>query len=406
MGNLFVNEAKIFELIEKYGSPLYIYDEKTIRLRCKEMSNLLPNKNFKVSYSAKANSNMEILKIIKDEDIDVDAVSAGEVFLQLKAGFPSERIFYIGNNVSAEEMKYAIDNNVLVSVDSLAQLRLFGQINPKGNVAIRFNPEVGAGHHEKVVTAGKKTKFGVSLSDIPLVKEILREYNLKLIAINQHVGSLFLEDENYLLSVENLLETARQFDDIEIIDMGGGFGIPYHKNEKRLDLAIMSMKLDKMLSDFLDTFYNSEVLFRTEPGRYIVAESGILLGSVYSIKENSGIKYVGTDIGFNALARPVMYDSYHEVEVINKSGKKSDRQEAVTIVGNICESGDIIAKLRMLPIIEQGDIIAVMDAGAYGFSMSSNYNSRLRPAEVLIAADGTDKLIRRRDTFEDLLNNY
>lgn len=402
---MFLSDDKVFELIKKYGSPLYVYDERILRKSCGEMHNLLPKKNLRVNYSAKANSNIEILKIVRDEDIDVDAMSPGEIYVQKLAGYNADRIFYIGNNVSKEEMQYAINEKVLVSVDSLAQLESFGQINPGGDVAVRFNPGIGTGHHQKVVTAGKKTKFGVQKDFIPQVKAILEKYNLNLVGIDQHIGSLFLEPDAYIKGVESLLEIATQFSGLKFIDMGGGFGVPYHEGECRLDLKELSEKLNAVLDEFLKDYDNKDVIFKIEPGRYIPAECGVLLGEVYSVKENYGTTYVGTDLGFNVLMRPVLYDSYHAITII-KSNKSENGKEVATIVGNICESGDIIANEREMRKVSEGDIVAVGNAGAYGFSMSSNYNCRLKPAEVLIDKDGNDRLIRRRDTIEDLIRNF
>lgn len=402
---MFLSDDKVFELIKKYGSPLYVYDERILRKSCREMHNLLPKKNLRVNYSAKANSNIEILKIVRDEDIDVDAMSPGEIYVQKLAGYNADRIFYIGNNVSKEEMQYAINEKVLVSVDSLAQLESFGQINPGGDVAVRFNPGIGTGHHQKVVTAGKKTKFGVQKDFIPQVKAILEKYNLNLVGIDQHIGSLFLEPDAYIKGVESLLEIATQFSGLKFIDMGGGFGVPYHEGECRLDLKELSEKLNAVLDEFLKDYDNKDVIFKIEPGRYIPAECGVLLGEVYSVKENYGTTYVGTDLGFNVLMRPVLYDSYHAITTI-KSNKSENGKEVATIVGNICESGDIIANEREMRKVSEGDIVAVGNAGAYGFSMSSNYNCRLKPAEVLIDKDGNDRLIRRRDTIEDLIRNF
>ena len=402
---MFLSDDKVFELIKKYGSPLYVYDERILRKSCREMHNLLPKKNLRVNYSAKANSNIEILKIVRDEDIDVDAMSPGEIYVQKLAGYNADRIFYIGNNVSKEEMQYAINEKVLVSVDSLAQLESFGQINPGGDVAVRFNPGIGTGHHQKVVTAGKKTKFGVQKDFIPQVKAILEKYNLNLVGIDQHIGSLFLEPDAYIKGVESLLEIATQFSGLKFIDMGGGFGVPYHEGECRLDLKELSEKLNAVLDEFLKDYDNKDVIFKIEPGRYIPAECGVLLGEVYSVKENYGTTYVGTDLGFNVLMRPVLYDSYHAITII-KSNKSENGKEVATIVGNICESGDIIANEREMRKVSEGDIVAVGNAGAYGFSMSSNYNCRLKPAEVLIDKDGNDRLISRRDTIEDLIRNF
>ncbi|MCX7745921.1 MAG: diaminopimelate decarboxylase [Clostridia bacterium] len=396
------------KLIRKYGSPLYVYNESILRQRCKEVLGLITYPNFKVNYSIKANSNLELLKIVRAEGCHADAMSPGEIYVLLKAGFSPDEIFYIGNNVSKDEMQFAIGRGILVSVDSLAQLRQLGEINPGGPVAVRFNPGIGAGHHEKVVTAGKNTKFGINMDYIDEVKALLRKYNLQLVGINQHIGSLFMEGKPYLEGVKSILSIARQFENLDFVDLGGGFGIPYRKQggEKRLNLKALGQELTGVLENWVKD-YGKEIAFKVEPGRYLAAECGVLLGSVFAVKQNYGTKYVGTDLGFNVLARPVIYDSYHEIEVYRHGSLvKGHSNEAVTIVGNICESGDIIAKDRVLPSIEEGDILGIMDAGAYGFAMSSNYNNRLRPAEVLIGKDGTDRLIRKRDTLEDLMKGF
>jgi diaminopimelate decarboxylase len=396
------------KLLKEYGSPLYVYNEKILRQRCKDMKKLVDYPNFIPNYSIKANSNLQIIKIVREEGLRADAMSAGEIQLLLHAGYKPEELFFVPNNVSESELKYAVDNGVLVSVDSLSQLELLGKINPGGKAAVRFNPGVGAGHHEKVITAGKKTKFGVNIDCVAQVKEIAKKYNLRICGINQHIGSLFMEGDSYIEGVKSILSVAEQFEDIDFVDMGGGFGIPYKKQEGQasLDLESFKEKLTKVLVEWTDK-YGKKILFKSEPGRYIAAECGVLLGTVYSVKSNYGQKYAGTDIGFNVLARPVMYDSHHDIEVY-RDGKAVDSEvtEAVTVVGNICESGDIIAKNRVLPEIKEGDILGVMDAGAYGYAMSSNYNMRLRPAEVLVKENGDTVLIRRRDTFEDLISNF
>ena len=337
----------------------------------------------------------------------MDAMSPGEIHLELAAGFLPSQILYISNNVSAEEMQYAIDRDILISVDSISQLELYGRINKGGSICIRFNPGVGAGHHEKVVTGGKKTKFGVDPNKVDDVKSVLSQYDLKLVGINQHIGSLFMEGDKYIEGVKSLFDIAKQFENLEFLDIGGGFGIPYNKlaGQERLDLKDLGKKLDKVFEEFA-VEYGKDVMFKIEPGRYISAESGLILGEVYAVKYNYDTKYIGTDLGFNILKRPVMYDSHHDIEIYRDSDVKSAKNETVNIVGNICESGDIIAKERLLPEIFEGDILGVLDAGAYGYCMASNYNNRLRPAEVLITGAGDVKLIRRRDTFEDLMRNF
>lgn len=402
MGNSPIN------LIEKYGSPLYVYNEKILRKKMRIMKNLVSYNNFIVNYSAKANSNLAILEIVNEEGLNVDAMSPGEIYVELKAGFTPNKIFYISNNVSKEEMQYAIDNNILLSVDSIPQLEQFGKINYGGKVAARFNGGIGAGHHEKVITAGKNTKFGINPNEISIFKEVLNKYNLKLVGINQHIGSLFMNPDKYIEGVYAILSIAKNFQDLDFIDLGGGFGIPYNKldnNYDTLNITYLGEKLDEIFNTFVKE-YGKNITFKIEPGRYIVAESGVLLGTVYAIKNNGNNKYAGTDIGFNVLARPIMYNSHHDIEIYRKSNEKSINIEPITVVGNICETGDIIAKNRLLPNLLEGDILGILDAGAYGYVMSSNYNNRLRPAEILIRENGEVTLIRKRDSLEDIIKNF
>lgn len=303
-------------------------------------------------------------------------------------------------------MRNALDHGLLISVDSLSQLSALGKLNPGGKVMVRINPGIGAGHSAKVVTGGKKTKFGVSPDDMPLMLEIAREHGLRLAGLNQHIGSLFMRPDAYLDAAAFLLEFAGGLPadilrGLEVIDFGGGFGIPYHKyeREERLDLERLSAGLNALLDEWSGrTGYQGR--FLVEPGRYVAAECGVLLGRATAVKTNAGIRYIGTDIGFNVLQRPMIYDAFHDIEIYAPRADAS--LEPQTIVGNICESGDILAKDRSLPIVREGDLIGVLDAGAYGFSMASNYNDRLLPAEALIALDGEARLIRRRQTLEDL----
>ncbi len=395
-------------LVSAYGSPLYVYNESIFRTQCHDMVNLIGYPNYVSTYSIKANSNLELLKIAREEGMRVDAMSPGEIHVLLEAGFSPSDIFYISNNVDSDELRYAVSSGVTISVDSLSQLKLYGSINPNSEIAIRLNPGVGVGHHEKVVTAGKKTKFGINLELIEDAKAIAKKYSLRITGINQHLGSLFMEKQEYISGVNELLKVAEQFDDLSFVDLGGGFGIPYHKQsgERPLDVKGLGEALTDIILNWAKR-YGKDIQIKTEPGRYICAESGVLLGKVNGIKLNYGIKYVGTDLGFNVLVRPVMYESYHDIEIYPHDNRAlAAEEETVHVVGNICESGDYIAYERQLPQIMEGDILGIMDAGAYGYSMSSNYNNRLRPAEVLIDCNGDHRLIRRRDTYEDLMRNF
>ena len=398
--NLYQNNSPQ-DLIKKYQSPLYVYNENILRSRCQHMKNLCTYPHFAVNYAMKANTNIHLLDIVRQEGLRIDASSQGEVVLAMAAGYQPQQIMFIVNNVSPDELKFAADTGLTVSVDSLSQLETYGKINPGGKITLRFNPGVGGGHHEKVITGGDGTKFGIMPALIPQVLALLKKYQLQLIGINHHIGSQNWGDL-YLEGVEALLAIASNFTTLEFIDIGGGFAIPYHKQdgEQPIDLKNLGQALDKMMFDFASK-YGREIMFIIEPGRYIAAECGVLLGTVHAVKENGDTHYTGTDLGFSVMARTTLYDAHHDIEVYNQR----TTTRVTNIVGNQCESGDYIAKDRELPTMAEGDIIAIMDAGAYGYSMSSQYNHRLRPAEVLICADGSVKQIRRRDTYQDMLTN-
>ena len=412
--NSFIEKVDFFkgnnpeDIAVRYGTPVYVYNEEILRERMHTVAQVVTKYPYTANYSIKANTNIHLLRMALEEGDNCDAMSVGELMMLEKTGFPVERIFFVPNNVSADELQYAIDKGIMTSLDSLSQLELFGQLNPGGKCAVRINPGVGAGHHEKVVTAGKKTKFGVAEEDIDQVFVIAEKYHLTTAGINQHIGSLFMDPEPYLKAVENLLRIAMRFENLEFIDFGGGYGIPYHKLDDEAEFPMEDFK--KRLEPILDAFvekYGKAPLFKSEPGRYCVAEGSVILGRVHAVKQNAGVKYAGTDIGMNVLVRPSMYDSWHDVEIL-RNGKVVERKELqeITVVGNICESGDIIAKNRQLPEMKVGDLACVLDTGAYGYSMCSTYNSRPRPAEVLIGKDGSVKVIRRKETLEDLFRYF
>ena len=420
--NSFIQQTNYFEgnnpeeIVAKFGTPLYVYNEKILRDRMSKVAKVITKYPYTANYSVKANTNIHILKIALEEGLNCDAMSVGEITLLMKAGFPVERIFFVPNNVAPYELAFALQNGVMTSLDSLSQLELFGEVCNQMNIpaekrqcAVRINPGVGAGHCEKVVTGGKKTKFGIAEYAIPEIFKIAEKYQIRIAGINQHIGSLFMDPQPYLDAVTNLLRIAHQFENLDFIDFGGGYGIPYHKldDEKEFPMEDFKARLEPILDDFVES-YGKAPLFKSEPGRYCVAESSVILGRVHATKENSGINFAGTDVGMNVLVRPSMYDSHHDIEIL-REGEIILREgdlEPQTVTGNICESGDILAKDRQLPKIQEGDLIAVLDTGAYGYSMCSSYNSRPRPAEVLVTANGTIKQIRRRETIDDLLKMF
>ena len=423
--NSYINQSNFFEgrnpeqIASEYGTPLYVYNERILRDRMEKVAKVITKYPYTANYSVKANSNIHILRLAMQEGINCDAMSVGEIQMLLRAGFPTDRIFFVPNNVS-DELVFAVKHGIMTSLDSLAQLELYGQIccdlelpNEKRKCAVRINPGVGAGHCEKVITGGKKTKFGIAEEDIPNIFEIAKTYSLKIVGINQHIGSLFMDPKPYLDAVTNLLRIALGFEKLEFIDFGGGYGVPYHKldDEKDFPMEEFKSRLEPILDDFASK-YGKVPLFKSEPGRYCVAEGGVILGRVQAVKQNSGKTFVGTDVGMNVLVRPSMYGSWHDIEIIRngnvvlREGEHAEPLFEQTVTGNICESGDILAKDRMLPKTVRGNLVCVLDAGAYGWSMCSTYNSRPRPAEILICKDSSIKQIRRRETIVDLMKLF
>ena len=393
-------------LIEKFGSPLYVYNEQILRNQCKNIMALCKYPHYRANYAMKANTNISLMSIIREEGLYVDVSSIGEAICAQAAGYAPQQMLFIVNGISATEMQQIIDMGAVLCVDSISQLLTYAQLNPGGEVALRFNPGVGGGHHANVVTGGDGTKFGITPEHIPRVHEILLAHKLQLIGITHHIGSQNWGDV-YMQGVHAILKIAQQFKGLKFIDLGGGFATPYHKQdgEGPMDLVAFGSALDTVLFEFAAK-YGDEIMFIVEPGRYIAAECGVLLGTANATKQNGAIKYVGTDLGFSVFARTTLYSSHHDIEVYQKNTIDIDNKtEVVSIVGNQCESGDYIAKNRSLPLISVGDIVGVLDAGAYGYSMASNYNHRPRPAEVLITCAGEVKLIRRSDTLEDMIRN-
>ncbi len=392
-------------LLERFGSPLYVYSERLLRQRSADMRDLVTDPPLEVHYSVKANANPALLRIIREEGLLADAMSPGELALLQQAGYPPQDLFYVPNNVSDAELMLAHQAGVLISFDSLDQLERMGQLAPGSPVALRLNPGIGAGHHAKVITAGENTKFGLMPDQLDQARALAAKYDLSLVGLNQHIGSLFMEPEPYLAAADRFFDLALTIPGLSFVDLGGGFGIPHRKlaGEKRLDLAELGRGLAERIHRFF-VRYGRPIRVKTEPGRYVVAESGVLLGTVHAVKTLGGTTYAGSDLGFNVLARPMLYGSWHDLLVYrNHQRLETDQLQKQTVVGNICETGDVLAEERPLPPLKRGDVLVVLDAGAYGYAMASNYNNRLRPAEVLIGLDGKPRLIRRRETPQDLM---
>ncbi|MGQ9628782.1 MAG: diaminopimelate decarboxylase [bacterium] len=397
--DLFLGGVRASDLAERFGTPLYVMEEAVIRERFRNLAGAIRYPKLRIHYACKANTNISVLRVLMEEGSYIDAVSPGEIFLALEAGFAPDRILFTGNNVTDREMLYALGRGVPINVDSLSQLRRYGKLNPGGTASVRINPDIGAGHHDHTITGGPRSKFGIYFDQVDRIKEIAREFRLKIRGVHMHIGSGILDPEPFLLGMRTLLKTAEEFDDLEFVDFGGGIGVPYRPEEKPLNLEDFGGRVGELFGEWCRG-YGKDLILAVEPGRYLVAEAGTLLARVNTVKITPHRRFVGTDSGFNHLVRPTMYGSYHPILVANKANEANT--VATDVCGNICESGDLFARDRMLPEIEEGDLIAILNAGAYGFSMASNYNSRPRPAEVMVDG-GRPRLIRERETLEDLL---
>lgn len=406
----------VFSLLAAYKSPLYVYDYKVLKDRCDSMKNFsnalnegLPDGiSVSMHYSTKANSNPAILAVVEQSGLNVDCMSPFELMIDEKSGFTSDRMLYVCNNISADEMKLVHQKGVLICLDSISQVETWGKHFPDTDIMVRINPGIsGVGHSKEVITSGKETKFGISEENLPSLFATAEKYNLHIIGTHQHLGSLFLNDKvtDYIAGVKAGLDIVKKyFKEIKIVDLGGGFGVPYKPDEKPLDLSYVSSELIPVLNEFISS-YPSVKEFKFEPGRYIPCESGDLLGTVTAVKHENNTWWICTDIGMNQLVRPSMYKSYHEIEIVYQSS--SDEKPVITanFCGNICESGDILGKDRLVKLPEVGDIVIVHNAGAYGFSMASNYTGRPRPAEVMINGIGTT-VIRKREQLSSLMENF
>lgn len=408
-GNLKVGEADAIELAERYGTPLYVIDENRIRDNYKRLYNAFSKfyPNFKMFYACKANTNLSVMKILESEGSGIDAVSPGEIYTSLLAGFEPNRILYTGNNVTDEELKFAVESGVKINLDSISQLKRLSKIpDAKGmEISFRVNPMVGAGHHDHCITGGPLSKFGIMEEEAVDIYNMALDLDFKPIGIHTHIGSGILDPEPFMLAVRTLMDIAGRVHEgaginFDFIDFGGGIGIPYTPEESKLEINDFAEKITDLYKEKLTQYDLGNPTMCIEPGRYLVGDASVLLTKVNTIKQ-SYRKFAGVDAGFNTLLRPTMYGSYHHI--ISASEPTAKTTQTIDIAGDVCESGDLFARERPMPEIEEGDVLAILNAGAYAFSMSSQYNSRPKPAEVLVNKGETD-LIRERETFADLFS--
>ena len=395
-----MNKEYLLELAEKYDSPLYVYDTAIIASQYRRITDAFKSvHHIQLNYAVKALSNINILGYFNTLGAGLDTVSIQEVDLGIAAGVDPQKIIYTPNGVSLEEIENVAKKGVQINIDNLSILELFGQKHPEIPVCIRINPHVMAGGNSKISVGHIDSKFGISVHQVPHIKRVVKNTGMHINGIHMHTGSDILDIDTFLRATEILFDVAKQFTSINFIDFGSGFKVPYKEGDISTDIEQLGVQLSDRFNSFCKDF-GKEVTLMFEPGKFLVSEAGYFLAKVNVVKQTTSTVFAGIDSGFNHLIRPMMYDSYHHItNISNPTG----RDRYYSVVGYICET-DTFGSNRRISEISEGDILCFQNAGAYCFSMASNYNSRYRPAEVMIY-EKNDYLIRKRETFEDLIKN-
>lgn len=390
----------LLAIAQEFGTPVYVYDAEKIETQFYRLTTAFKNvKRLKINYAVKALSNISILKLFKTMNSGLDTVSIQEVHLGLAAGFKAEDIIYTPNGVSLKEIENVAALGCQINIDNLSILEQFGARNPEVPVCIRINPHVMAGGNSNISVGHIDSKFGISIHQMPHVLRIVDNTGMKINGIHMHTGSDILDIDVFLYASEILFKTALQFSDLEFIDFGSGFKVPYRNNDIETNIEELGKKLSKRFNAFQKE-YGKPLTLAFEPGKFLVSEAGNFLTQVNVVKQTTSTVFAGVDSGFNHLMRPMLYNAHHDI--INLSNSNG-RERFYSIVGYICET-DTFATNRRINEITEGDILCFKNAGAYCYSMASNYNSRYRPAEILWHKN-TAHLIRKRETFDDLIKN-
>ncbi len=391
-----MTQKELLSVAEEFGSPVYVYDAEKIISQYQRLTDAFKVDNLRIHYAVKALSNISILKLLNSLGCGLDTVSVQEVKLGLKAGVAPEKIIYTPNGVSLEEIEEVVKLGAQINIDNLSILEQFGSRHPEIPVCIRINPHVMAGGNSKISVGHIDSKFGISIHQMPHLLRIVENTGMHINGIHMHTGSDILDIGVFLHASEILFEAARNFKELEFIDFGSGFKVPYREGDIETDIEELGEQLTEKFNNFCKE-YGRELTLAFEPGKYLVSESGKFLAKVNVIKQTTSTVFAGIDTGFNHLIRPMFYGSHHEISNISNPDAKP---RFYSVVGYICET-DTFGNNRRISEIREGDILSFSNAGAYCFSMASNFNSRFRPPEVLWYK-GKAHLIRKRETFEDL----
>lgn len=395
-----IQGVRVLDICTEFGTPVYVYDAEKIISQLKNLKMAFSDADLKVKYAAKALTNLSILKLLRKHGAGIDVVSIQEARLALKAGYTPAEIMFTPNCAEYEELAEGVQQGFMLNIDNLPHLKRFGEeFGNSKPCCLRLNPHIMAGGNLKISTGHSNSKFGISVYQIPQIMEIVEQYKINVTGLHIHTGSEISDTDVFIKMAEIFFSVAREFKDLKFIDFGSGFKVAYQEGDAVTNVYDLGLKLTKAFRDFCQQ-YGRKLELWIEPGKYIVSDAGTLLVKTTVVKTTPSVTFVGVNSGLNHLIRPMMYDAYHSIiNVSNTDGP----QKTYTVVGYICET-DTLGSDRKINEVNEGDILAIRNAGAYGFSMASNYNSRLRPAEVLVI-NGEAKLIRERETFEDLVKN-
>ena len=393
-----LSHNQLAAIADEFGTPVYVYHAEKIAAQYQKLKDAFAGQDVVFFYASKALTNINVLQYIKSLGANVDCSSVNEVKLALHAGFPAEKILYTSNGIAFDEIEEAKNLGVHINIDSLSNLEKFGKkFGHSYPVGIRLRPNILAGGNLKISTGHDKSKFGIPVDQFEKIIECVEKNNLFIQGLHIHTGSEIKDADVFVKGIEKLFDIIPHFKELEFIDLGGGFKVPYKEGDSETDIHLLAQKVKEAFANHPNPRH-LQIWF--EPGKFLVSEAGYFITQVNVLKKTSSTIFAGVNSGFNHLIRPMFYNAYHKIENIsNETGPK----KIYTVVGNICET-DTFAEDREINEIKEGDYLVFYNAGAYGFEMSSNFNSRLKPAEVMVK-NGTPVLIRRRDVFEDLLRN-
>ncbi|MFT3675725.1 MAG: diaminopimelate decarboxylase [Chitinophagaceae bacterium] len=393
-----LSNSQLLQAAEHFGTPLYVYHAEKIQEQYNRLTTAFKDSNVVFYYACKALTNINILRYIHSLGANADCSSINEVKLALYAGFPPGRVLYTSNGIAFDEIEEAVSLGVSVNIDSLSNLEKFGRrFGHSYPVGIRLRPNIMAGGNIKISTGHDKSKFGIPVEQLPQILELVKEFQLHISNLHIHTGSDIKDADVFVKGIDVLFDIIPHFPELKSVDLGGGFKVPYKEGDGETDMILLGQKVKEAFDNHPQA---SQLQIWFEPGKFMVSECGYLITQVNVMKQTAATQFAGVDSGFNHLIRPMFYDAYHRIANLSNPGGQFN---TYTITGNICET-DTFAWDRPLPEVREGDYLVFYNAGAYGFEMSSNFNSRFKPAEVMVK-DGAMHLIRRRDTFDDLLRN-